>query len=156
MSSNRRRSARAFSSVPRCWLPLVALLLAVPATSNAREFAESKKMQVVTSEELLAHLIEREDENDGPVLIDTRGPGLYARDHIPGAINVHAGLVFDGTADLEEYRDRGMILYSGNGASARRMGQKLLDQGHRKVFLLEGTIRGWRFSGYPLVLPPSE
>ena len=159
MSSHRRRSARAFSSVPRCWLPLVALLLAVSAASSAREFAESNKMQAVTSEELMALLIEREDESDGPVLIDTRGPGLYLRDHIPGAINVHAALVLDGSANLEKYRDRGMILYSGNGASSRRAGQKLIEQGYRKVFFLAGTLRNWRFSGYPLdafELPPSE
>lgn len=159
MSSDRRRTARAFSSVPRCWLPLVALLLAVPAASSARQFAESSKMQAVTSEELIAHLIEREGESAGPVLIDTRGPGLYLRDHIPGAINVHAALILDASASLEEYRDRGVILYSGNGGSSRRAGQKLIELGHRKVFFLAGTIRNWRFSGYPLEafkLPPSE
>ena len=159
MRSERLRSARAVFGVPGCWLPMLALLLAVPGTSSAREFAESNKMQAVTSEELLALLIEREDETDGPVLIDTRGPGLYLRDHIPGAINVHAALVLDGSANLEKYRDRGMILYSGNGASSRRAGQKLIELGYRKVFFLAGTLRNWRFSGYPLEafeLPPSE
>ena len=159
MRSALVRSVRAFFCGPGCRWLLVALLLSVPGASSAREFAESNKMQKVTTEELLALLIQREDESDGPVLIDTRGRGLYKRDHIPGAINVHAALVFDGSADLEKYRDRGMILYSGNGASARRMGQKLIEQGHRKVFFLEGTIRNWRFSGYPLEVlevPASE
>ena len=159
MRSALLRSQRALSSVSGCWPLLVAWLLVVPNTMDAREFADSRKLQTVTSEELLALLIEREDENDGPVLIDTRGPSLYARDHIPGAINVHAARVSDGSANLEKYRDRGMILYSGNGASSRRMGQKLIEQGYRKVFSLEGTLRNWRFSGYPLEvfeLPPSE
>ena len=69
---------------------------------------------------------------------------------IPGSISVHSADILSGEADLEPYRERGMILYCSNGARSRRSTLYLSREGFKKIFVLEGMIRNWRFSGYPL------
>ena len=131
------------------WRHLLVLALSVclaPGVAVAREFLEADHPQTITAEELLAVLV----EGSGPVVVDVRGTGSYERDHLPGALSVPSKTISESTEFLEKYRERGVVLYCGNGRRSSAFSRRLTEAGFRKVYVLEGSLRNWRFSGYPL------
>ncbi len=128
----------------------LGLLLA--ADGGAREYAESRELQVITAEEVLRNLI----YDEGPVVIDARPPPAHARGHIPGTRNFYSKLIYGQVPELMPYRDRGIAFYCENGLNSRRAGLKLLKNGFRKVFLLKGNLPNWQRLGYPIEVSPTE
>ncbi len=81
----------------------------------------------------------------GARLIDVRGADEYAREHIPGAIN----LPLDRLADLP--RDgHTLVFHCKSGMRTTANAPRLIDAiAGTPAFILEGGIDGWRAAGYP-------
>jgi len=129
------------------WLLLAACLLAFPA--GAREYRESTRVQNISAEEVLEFLI----DGNGPLVVDARGAIAYEKGHIPGAWDVNAKDIWGWVPDLEAYKDRGIVFYCNSGLKSRRAANKLLIEGFRKVFVMQGNFKRWRKLGYPLEYP---
>lgn len=88
--------------------------------------------------------------NPGFVLLDVRGPGLYAGGHVPGAINLpHAKII---ESKLEQWpKDTLFVAYCAgphcNGAA--RAAVRLANLG-RPVKIMTGGITGWLDEGFQL------
>lgn len=88
--------------------------------------------------------------NPGFVLLDVRGPGLYADGHVPGAINLpHAKII---ESKLEKWpKDTLFVTYCAgphcNGAA--RAALRLANLG-RPVKIMAGGITGWLDEGFQL------
>ena len=55
---------------------------------------------------------------DGPVMVDARSRKEYRAGHIPGAVSVPHKETWGRIAELEQYRERGIIYYGKLGARA--------------------------------------
>ena len=151
--TRRAMTMHELSRIRGFWLLSAALLLLAPLAAGARPLREAGHLQQIEPEEVLSILIEG---GDGPVVIDARAAPLYAKSHIPGAVNVYSKLLWGWIPDLEKYRDRGIILYCESGLNSRRAGLKLLRADFPKVFEMRGHLKRWRALGYPLEVPGSE
>lgn len=92
----------------------------------------------------------------GFVLLDVRGPALYARGHVPGAISLpHAKIIESKLAQWPA--DTLFVTYCAgphcNGAA--RAAVRLAKLG-RPVKLMTGGITGWIDEGFALATPAQE
>ena len=86
------------------------------------------------------------------VLLDVRGPALYARGHVPGAINMPHAKIVAGT--MAKYpQDTVFVVYCAgphcNGA--HRAAVRLAQLG-RPVKIMIGGITGWLDEGFELAI----
>lgn len=83
-------------------------------------------------------------------LIDVREESEYAKDHLPGAIQLGKGIL---ERDIEEkFPDTGteLILYCGGGFRSALAADALQKMGYTNIISMDGGIRIWREKGYPL------
>ena len=85
------------------------------------------------------------------VLIDVRSPELYARGHVPGAINIPHGKLIQ--SRLAEYSaDTVFVVYcAGPHCNGGHRGAIRLARLGRPVKLMIGGITGWLDEGFKLV-----
>ena len=85
------------------------------------------------------------------VLIDVRSPELYARGHVPGAINIPHGKLIE--SRLAEYSaDTVFVVYcAGPHCNGGHRGAIRLARLGRPVKLMIGGITGWLDEGFKLV-----
>lgn len=83
-------------------------------------------------------------------LIDVREESEYAKDHLPGAVQLGKGIL---ERDIEEkYPETGteLILYCGGGFRSALAADALQKMGYTNIISMDGGIRIWREKGYPL------
>jgi phage shock protein E len=88
------------------------------------------------------------DTTPGVVIIDVSP--IYARGHIPGAVNYYVG---DGSLDaaIPTLDPNGTYLvYCHTDAASIQGAQKLVDAGFANVYRLEGNFAAWVDAGYPV------
>ena len=127
-----------------CLLLAAALLITSPV--GAREYRESAGVQRITAEEVLTSLI----DGNGPIVVDARGTRYFVTGHVPGALDMSSKDIYGWVPELEKFEDRGIVFYCDNGMLSQRAAKKLLKEGFRKVFVMEGNLGRWRGLGYPL------
>lgn len=85
-----------------------------------------------------------------PVILDVRTSGEFASGHIPGAIHIPHTQVSRRLKELEEHRDREIVVYCARGPRAYSAESVLRKAGFDKVRHLRGDITGWRRDGRPV------
>lgn len=78
--------------------------------------------------------------DQGAILLDVRTAGEFARDALPGALNIPVSSLGRRLEDLP--RDRAVVVYCLSGSRSRRAARKLLDAGFAEVHDL-GRISSW-------------
>ena len=74
---------------------------------------------------------------------------LYAKGHIPGAINAYVG---DGTLDKELKKwdmKKTYLVYCHSDSASMLGAQKLVDAGFKVLYRLKGNYGAWVDAGYP-------
>jgi len=84
------------------------------------------------------------------VLLDVRSPDLYARGHVPGALNLPHGKIVD--VKLRAYpMDTLFVVYcAGPHCNGAHRGAERLARLGRPVKLMIGGVAGWLDEGHPL------
>lgn len=84
------------------------------------------------------------------VLLDVRGPALYAKGHVPGALNLPQGKIVE--AKMKDYPpDMLFVVYcAGPHCNGAHRGALRLARLGRPVKLMIGGITGWLDEGYQL------
>jgi len=84
------------------------------------------------------------------VLLDVRGPALYARGHVPGALNLPQGKIVEGK--MKDYPPETLfVVYcAGPHCNGAHRGALRLARLGRPVKLMIGGITGWLDEGHPL------
>jgi rhodanese-related sulfurtransferase len=82
------------------------------------------------------------------VLLDVREPEEFAREHVPGAVNVPQAEL---ATRLDEIpRDRPILTICQVGSRSLRSAQFLRQQGYQNVTTVAGGTRAWRVAGRPI------
>ncbi|WP_394221543.1 rhodanese-like domain-containing protein [Alteromonas gracilis] len=92
------------------------------------------------------YLIERVANNDW-LLIDVRSPKEFAEGHIPGAVNMPHENINDYLNELEDHKNKPIIIYCRSGRRAKLAMKALEDLDFSEVMHLEGDMLGWSAAG---------
>jgi rhodanese-related sulfurtransferase len=95
-------------------------------------------------------LLEQLQNGDSPIILDVRTPREYQQGHVPGAVNLPYQQIGRRMAELEQIRDRQVVVYCEVGPRAR-VAQSMLEQaGFTDVQHLAGDMAGWRRAHLPV------
>jgi thioredoxin len=84
-------------------------------------------------------------------LVDTREPAVFARAHLPGAVNMPLGELEGRLAELHMLVGA-PVVYCRSGDQTKELAAKLA-AGGTPVSFLEGGVLGWEASGFELERP---
>ena len=116
------------------------LLILLPVLVLADDF----QTPALTPEQLL----DLQEQELQPVVVDVRNFNEYKSGHIPGAINIPHNKI---TSQLEKFDGaERVVLYCTNGRRTRQAEQILLDNMFINVFHLQDGLTGWRQQGLKL------
>ena len=97
-----------------------------------------------------ADLNEALNRNEDIIVIDTRKPNAYEKEHIPGAINLpHAQMNQESTKDWDKTK-LSVCYCDGIGCNASTHGTLNLSKLNFKVKELIGGIEWWKLDGFML------
>lgn len=116
----------------------IALFLSLQFTAKATTYRDIEASPL---------LLERVASKDW-LLIDVRSPEEYASGHIPGAINIPHKSIVNYLSELQEHKDKPIILYCRSGRRAKLAMRVLQEHDFTDVMHLEGDILGWNEAGY--------
>jgi thioredoxin 1/putative thioredoxin len=85
------------------------------------------------------------------VLVDTREPAVFARMHLPGAVNIPFAEIPTRLAELHMLPAE-PVLYDRGGDQAKELAARLASEGTPVAFL-EGGVLAWEAEGLPVDRP---
>ncbi len=83
------------------------------------------------------------------LILDVRTPGEFSDGHIPGAYHLDHREIETRIGEVENYRDKPIIVYCYSGVRAGMVESYLVEQGFTQVRHLEGDWSAWEKSGLP-------
>jgi rhodanese-related sulfurtransferase len=92
----------------------------------------------------------------GFVLLDVRGPALFAQGHVPGAVNLPHGKIVE--SKLVDYPPNTLFVTycAGPHCNGATRGAIRLAQLHRPVKVMIGGVTGWLDEGFSLTVSEIE
>jgi rhodanese-related sulfurtransferase len=84
------------------------------------------------------------------ILIDVRSAALYARSHVPGAINIPHGKIIESTMNRYPRETLFVVYCAGPHCNGAHRGAIRLAQLGRPVKLMIGGVTGWVDEGFAL------
>ena len=139
---NTRRLTLTLALAAAACLPLAVHAQADKATINALEgyfdFADANSGTIM-AEQLAA------EDYKKLLVLDVRDAGRFAKDHIPGAMNIEWRQVFAQRAKLP--KDKTILVYCNTSSFAGQVAMALRMDGYENVRLLHGGYNEWKASG---------
>ncbi len=87
---------------------------------------------------------------NAPLILDVRTPGEYAAGHIPGAVNIPHTELRGRLSEVVSHQNKEIVVHCQTGPRAE-IAQSILSQaGFTQIRELEGHMRLWNASGYPI------
>jgi rhodanese-related sulfurtransferase len=139
---NTRRLALTIALATAASLPFSANAQADKATISALEgyfdFADANSGTIM-AEQLAA------EDYKKLLVLDVRDAGQFAKDHIPGAMNIEWRQVFAQRSRLP--KDKTILVYCNTSSFAGQVAMALRMDGFENVRLLHGGYNEWKASG---------
>jgi len=95
----------------------------------------------------LVQLINRQDA----VIVDVRDHKEFSQGHIAGAVNIPFSSLDQRAPELEEYKEKPVVVVCKMGQQAGAAGRKLKAKGFKDVRRLSGGMSEWTSASLPLV-----
>jgi len=120
-------------------LPVALILLLLSACSSSGSADRSAPGEIATAE-----LAERLEAGEPLVLLDVRTPGEFNGGHIEGAVNIPIYSLESRLPELEEFRDRTIVVYCEIGPRAAGAVTLLAQHDFDGVILYRAGMSEWR------------
>ncbi len=117
-------------------------LFSLMACSPSETEAESSSIQSITPVEASEMYSAKE-----AVIIDVREQNEWDDKHIPGAIHIPVAQLNNRLSELEQYKDRPVIMQCRSGRRSAQGALVLHNAGFKKVYNMEGGILAWDKAG---------
>ena len=89
--------------------------------------------------------------HQGALVLDVREDKEYHEGHVLNARLIPYGLLDERLQELEDYRERPLVVYCRTGQRSARACALLRNQGFTQVYKLSGGILAWRSADLPVV-----
>jgi phage shock protein E len=122
-----------------------ALLTALAALISTAAFAGD--VPGMSDEALLARMA---SGDKATVVLDVRTPKEFAEGHVPGAINISHDQLEGRLSELDDDRDRDVVVYCRSGHRAGIALDMLEKAGFKRLYHLEGDYMGWTAAQRPV------
>ena len=118
------------------------------AASEGNEKAEEKKDEKTDSAkaevkeikgDAIKKIVEDKKEKENYMIVDVRSPEEYAAGHINFAINMPLDTIKDHLSEIEDWKDKNVIVYCNSGKKSGEAADILVSNGFTKVFNGEGV-----------------
>ncbi len=110
-------------------------------------FHESRRAGATVTPQQLTNLVNQQQA----AVIDLRDQADFRKGHIVDAINIPYAKLNERIGELENLRERPVILVCKLGQYASAAGKQLQQQGFRQVYRLSGGISEWQGAQLPLI-----
>ena len=100
----------------------------------------------ISREELLKEM----QEGTAPLIVDVRSQREYDRDHVPGALHIPFMSISAGLKAMNMQTRERIVIYCEHGPRAGMANWSLYLSGYRNVYALEGHMKAWRESQFPI------
>lgn len=159
--TNKDRWVRVFTAVS---LFVIIVIVGTSCTSPPYFQGQTQQSEIPVQVRFLA-AGELKDWIDGGkvfLLVDTRRPEEYARDHIPTAVNVPFAPLAVARMELEEAGwDDPVVFYCNDPPTCKAhpcttVIARMLISGARQVYLFKDGMKAWRALGYPVISPSDD
>jgi len=98
-----------------------------------------------------AQVIERIDGKDAElVILDVRTPEEFAAGHLPGARNISHDQLLARIAELDDAKDKDIVVYCRSGRRSELAIKDMKTQGFERLLHLEGDMLEWQAQQRPL------
>lgn len=127
------------------WYLFLALIvvLALLAAPNVMQLMHGIKSLAPAQAVLLVN-------RESGVFVDVAEPTEYKTGHVPSAINAPLSTLAHGTAQLDKYKQRPVIVVCRTGNRALKAATVLRKRGFSSVHLLAGGLTAWAKENLPL------
>lgn len=88
--------------------------------------------------------------HDDAVMLDVRDDTEYGEGHVINAVHIPLGLLDSRLDELEQYRDKPLIVYCRTGQRSAKAGSTLQKQGFKSVYKLKGGMMAWTSADLPV------
>jgi rhodanese-related sulfurtransferase len=123
------------------------MVLALLATLAMLVFTERRKAAPSVSPQQATVL----GNNDDALMLDIRSAADYKTGRILNAKNIPFAELSKRTSDLQQYRDKPIVLICKTGQTAASAANVLRKEGYAKVYRMTGGMLEWSNQGLPLV-----
>lgn len=110
-------------------------------------FHESRRSGATVTPQQLTNLVNQQQG----VVIDLRDQAEFRKGHIVDAINIPYAKLTERMAELENFRERPVILICKLGQYSSAAGKQLLQSGFKQTYRLSGGIGEWQAAQLPLI-----
>ncbi len=104
-------------------------------TAAAEAKAEVKEIKG----DAIKKIVEDKKEKENYMIVDVRSPEEYAAGHINFAINMPLDTIKDHLSEIEDWKDKNVIVYCNSGKKSGEAADILVSNGFTKVFNGEGV-----------------
>ena len=88
--------------------------------------------------------------HDDAAVLDVREESEYAEGHIINSVHIPLPLLGNRTAELQEYKDRPLLVYCRTGNRSAQAASTLMKQGFSGVKKLSGGMIAWQGANLPV------
>ncbi len=85
-----------------------------------------------------------------PLILDVRTRGEFAHGHVPGAVNIPHQEIHYRLNEIENHKDKEIIVYCRSGRRVGIAEKVLRHAGFLNILYLQGNMRGWLGNNLPL------
>ena len=125
---------------------LMSALLAIVIMLVMNEFKQKLLGFKEVKPNEAVQLINREDA----VVLDVRDDKEFSEGHIINAINIPLGLLDGRIAELDDYRQKPVVVCCKSGRRAAKAGSLLQRQGFSSIYKLNGGMMAWISAELPV------
>ncbi len=94
-------------------------------------------------------------ESGNIVLVDLRSTEALKTGHIPGAVNIPAGILADARNKFPSYKGAHIVFYSDSTDDLKMAVKTAREWGYRKTTVFAGGVNAWRQKGYSIKKGPA-
>ena len=109
------------------------------AAGETTAAAEAKAEVKEIKGDAIKKIVEDKKEKENYMIVDVRSPEEYAAGHINFAINMPLDTLKDHLSEIEDWKDKNVILYCNSGKMSGEAAEILVNNGFTKVYNAEGV-----------------
>lgn len=113
---------------------------------NGPACVPAKAGETIAPSELASRIV----TGNAPLILDVRTPGEYATGYIPGAINIPHTELRDRLSEVVSHQNKEIVVHCQTGTCAGVVQSILSRAGFTQIRELEGHMRQWNASDYPI------